>query len=102
MVSLANGVSNTINTPCQIKRTDHCFAIRAETNRRMIMDLVELEECLSDFLPSGFKITRDADDCLVVYTGLKENKFGDLITLEVEEVDFDPDLDQLDEDDYDF
>lgn len=68
------------------------------------MDLVELEECLSDFLPSGFKIARDSEDCLVIYTGLKENKFGDLITSEVEEVDFDPDCERLgdeDEEDYD-
>lgn len=68
------------------------------------MNRIELDELLEDWF-SNAEIRKDRSGQLVIYTGLKEDKDGDLVDLEtdMEEIEFDEDeeLLPLDDDDLD-
>jgi hypothetical protein len=62
------------------------------------MNIEELEEALSEILPTGFQIETSASGQLVIYTGLQQDEDGELEDFEREEEDdedLDEDLDEL-------
>ena len=63
------------------------------------MDITDLEEELGNILPPGFSIETNKQGEIVILTGLKEDDDGELIPLDVEEVDVDPNLDPLEDED---
>ncbi len=66
------------------------------------MNIEELEEALDELFPGGFSIETDNHGQVIVYTGLKQDEDGELLPIDVEEdEDFDPDTDQLEDDDLD-
>jgi hypothetical protein len=66
------------------------------------MNIEELEEALDELFPGGFSIETDNHGQVIVYTGLKQDEDGELLPIEIEEdEDFDPDTDQLEDDDLD-
>jgi len=74
------------------------------------MTLDELKELLEDNLPSDYRIATDKQGQVIIYTGLAEDRDGELVSLdELEEVDFDhdddeeddPEFEELDEEDDD-
>jgi hypothetical protein len=69
------------------------------------MDLVELEELLSEYMPA-MSIEKNRKGEVVIYTNLKEaDEGGELVPLDDEEVESDPDfgddIESYDEDDSD-
>lgn len=67
------------------------------------MNIEELEEALDELFPErNFSIETDSHGQIVIYTGLKQDDDGELITFDTEEDgDFDPDTDQLEDEDID-
>ncbi len=66
------------------------------------MNIEELEEALDELFPGGFSIETDNHGQVIVYTGLKQDEDGELLPIDVEEdEDFDPDTDQLEDEDLD-
>ena len=63
------------------------------------MDITDLEEELGNILQPGFSIETNKQGEIVILTGLKEDDDGELIPLDVEEVDVDPNLDPLEDED---
>lgn len=65
------------------------------------MLLEELEEALDELFPGGFSIETDSHGQLIVYTNLKqEDEDGELMPFDLEEdLDSDPDLEELDDED---
>ena len=64
------------------------------------MDMLTLEDSLADILPAGFSFGQDRHGQLVIYTNLVEEEDGELVSFEGdEEIDFDPDLQQLEDED---
>lgn len=63
----------------------------------------ELEEALDDLFPDrNYSIETDSQGQIVIYTGLKEEEDGTLVTFDVEEdEDFDPDTESLEDEDLD-
>lgn len=63
----------------------------------------ELEEALDDLFPDrNFSIETDSQGQIVIYTGLKQEDDGSLVTFDVEEdEDFDPDTESLEDEDLD-
>lgn len=55
------------------------------------MDLVELEELLQEYMPA-LRIEKNRKGEVIIYTGLKENDEEQLVPLDEEEVDEDPDF----------
>lgn len=66
-----------------------------------IMNLEELEEALEDILPPGFEIETNSKGQIVIYTGLKQDEDGELISLHDSEEDVDPEFDRLHDEDLD-
>jgi len=67
------------------------------------MNLEDLEEALSEVIPSNFHISRDKHGQLVIMTSLCEDDDGDLVDFqpedeEDEDEDYDHDFESLDED----
>jgi hypothetical protein len=62
------------------------------------MTLDELEEALDELLPGGYILEEDNHGQLVVYTCLCQDEDGDLHPCDTEEIDMDPDLAPLEED----
>lgn len=58
--------------------------------------LDDLEEMLADIMP-GFYIKTDRNGQLIIYTNLAEED-GELISLDGDDEDFDPDFEPLEED----
>lgn len=66
------------------------------------MNIEELEEELDTLFPGGFSIETDSHGQIVIYTGLMEDEDGELLPIDNEESDdFDPDTDQLEDEDID-
>lgn len=66
------------------------------------MTLDELKEILEETVGSDYRITIDKRGRIVVHTGLVEDSDGELVSAnEIEEVDFDPDEDEVDFDELD-
>lgn len=67
------------------------------------MDILELEEALSEILPFGFKIETDKRGQLIILTHLSQDDDGELHDFESDEdeddPDFDPDFQSLEDDD---
>ena len=67
------------------------------------MTFLELEEALTELLPTGFRIEVDEDGQLIVHTNLSQNDDDDsseLVSMDLEEDDdYDPDFVSLDEED---
>ncbi len=64
------------------------------------MNIEELEEELDALFPGGFSIETDNHGQIVIYTGLMEDEDGELLPIDNEESDdFDPDTDQLEDED---
>jgi hypothetical protein len=70
----------------------------------MVDNMEDLEEVLLDLLGDGFQLDVDSEGQVIIYTGLRETDDGELEKfvsdddLE-EDLDIDPDLEQLDLDD---
>jgi len=69
------------------------------------MNLEDLEELLSDYLPGGFRLETNKKGEVIVYTGLRQDDDGELVDLkgdleEDEELEFegDEDFEPLEED----
>lgn len=64
------------------------------------MDIDSLEELLSDFLPSGFKIQTNKKGHVIILTGLMKDDDGELVSIDSDEDDeeseFDSDFESLD------
>lgn len=45
------------------------------------MDLITLEELLSDYLPGGFQIEKSKKGEIIIYTGLRQDEDGELVDL---------------------
>lgn len=66
------------------------------------MNIEELEEALEEILPPGFEIETNSKGQLVIYTNLKQDDDGELVSMDDSEEDVDPDFERLeDEDDLD-
>lgn len=66
------------------------------------MNIEDLEEALDDLLPGGFSIETDNHGQIVIYTGLKQEDDGELVSFDPEEdEDFDPDTEPLEDEDVD-
>lgn len=71
------------------------------------MNLEDLEELLSDFLPGGFQVETNKKGQLVIYTGLRQDDDGELVDIkgdleEDTELEFgDEEFEPLEEDDPD-
>jgi len=68
------------------------------------MNIEELEEALDELFPErNFSIETDSHGQIVIHTGMKQDDDGELVIFDTEEdEDFDPDTDQLeDEEDAD-
>jgi translation initiation factor 6 (eIF-6) len=61
------------------------------------MNLEELEEALEEVLPAGFQIETDNHGQIVIYTGLRQDDDGELVSTDDTEEDFDPEFDRLDD-----
>jgi len=62
------------------------------------MNLEDLEELLSDYLPGGFRLETNKKGEVIVYTGLRQDDDGELVDLkgdleEDEELEFEGDED---------
>lgn len=67
------------------------------------MNIEDLEEALDELFPErNFSIETDNHGQIVIYTGLKQEDDGELVTFDVEEdEDFDPDTESLEDEDLD-
>lgn len=72
------------------------------------MNLEDLEELLSDFLPGGFQVETNKKGEIVIYTGLRQDEEGELVDVkgDLEEdgdLDFngEEEFEPLEEDDHD-
>jgi hypothetical protein len=67
------------------------------------MNIEDLEEALDELFPErNFSIETDNHGQIVIYTGLKQEDDGELVTFDVEEdEDFDPDTEPLEDEDLD-
>lgn len=69
------------------------------------MRVDELEEALSEILPTRFHISTDNKGQIIIYTGLSQDSDGELVDFEDEDEeeddDFDPDFEPLMEEDDD-
>jgi len=63
------------------------------------MNLEELEEALEEFLPAGFEIETNSKGQIVIYTNLKQDDDGELVSLDDYEEDVDPDFERLEDED---
>lgn len=62
----------------------------------MKMTLEELEESLSEILPNEFEI-KITSKGVVIYTNLKENQYGDLVSVDEDDDSYDEESDFDDE-----
>ena len=66
------------------------------------MDLESLEEALEDLLPAGFSVETDKNGQVVIFTGLKQDDDGELVSFDdADDEDFDPDFEPLEDDSLD-
>lgn len=67
------------------------------------MNLEELEEALSEILPTGFTIETDKHGQIIICTGLCQEEDGELVDFEddEEDPDFDDEFEQLEDEDAD-
>lgn len=64
------------------------------------MNIEDLEEALSDFLPAGFQIETNKHGELVIHTGLRQDDDGELVDIDEdqdEDLDFDPDFEPFED-----
>lgn len=67
------------------------------------MNIEDLEEALDELFPErNFSIETDNHGQIVIYTGLRQEDDGELVTFDLEEdEDYDPDTESLEDEDLD-
>ena len=63
------------------------------------MNLEDLEEAMEEILPAGFSIETNSKGEIVIYTNMKRDDDGELISMDDYEEDADSDFERLEDED---